>query len=172
MAAKWFDSNPARSHGQLETELWLVSRSCDTNQKLNKKTDVFPQTLAGEDDSRKSHESSGWPRLQTFILPSHEGSTWNLASFGQAVSKEKKLENVNLYFVVKVGKVWVSDLEHSNKFSFPTSMGASYEIWLQSACGFWAKEVWKCWIWVTLDEDQWMTMTFDIHKGSYTHLVD
>ena len=38
--------------------------------------------------------------------------------------------------------------------------------------GFWAEEVWKCWVWVTLDEAQWMTMTFDIHKGSCTHLVD
>ena len=38
--------------------------------------------------------------------------------------------------------------------------------------GFWAKEVWKCWIWVTLDEGQWMTLIFDIHKDSCTHLVD
>ena len=33
---------------------------CDTNQKRYKKTDFFPQTLAGEDDSRlKSCEKSG-----------------------------------------------------------------------------------------------------------------
>ena len=38
--------------------------------------------------------------------------------------------------------------------------------------GFWAKEVWKCWIHVTLDKGQWMTLTFDIHKGSCTHLVE
>ena len=37
---------------------------------------------------------------------------------------------------------------------------------------FWAKEVWICWISVTLDEVQWMTLTFDIHNGSCTHLVD
>ena len=37
---------------------------------------------------------------------------------------------------------------------------------------FWGKEVLKCWIWVTLDKGQWMTMTFDIHKGSCTNLVD
>ena len=29
-----------------------VTRLCDTNQKHKKKTDVFPQTLAGKDDSR------------------------------------------------------------------------------------------------------------------------
>ena len=53
------DSNLARSHDQLESELWLVSRLYDTNQKRNKKSDVFPQTVAGEDDSRlKSHERS------------------------------------------------------------------------------------------------------------------
>ena len=38
--------------------------------------------------------------------------------------------------------------------------------------GFWAKEDWKCWSWVTLDEVQWMTLIFDIHNGSCTHLVD
>ena len=37
---------------------------------------------------------------------------------------------------------------------------------------FWAKQDWKCWIWVTLDEVQWMTLAFDIHNGSCTHLVD
>ena len=44
--------------------------SCDwCHQKRNKKTDVFPQTLAGEDDSRlKSRERSGWPRLKVFKI--------------------------------------------------------------------------------------------------------
>ena len=37
-----------------------VARLCDTNQKYNKKTDVFPQALAGEDDFRlKPRESLG-----------------------------------------------------------------------------------------------------------------
>ena len=41
---------------------------CHTSQKRNKKTDVFPQTLAGEDDSRlKSRERSGWTRLGRFL---------------------------------------------------------------------------------------------------------
>ena len=37
-----------------------------------------------------------WPRpfYQTFVPPSHGGSTYNLASIGQAVSKEKEFENV------------------------------------------------------------------------------
>ena len=34
------------------------------------------------------------------------------------------------------------------------------------------KEVLKCWIWVTLDKGQWMALTFDIHKGSCTNLVN
>ena len=34
------------------------------------------------------------PSEQTFVLPSHGGSTWNLASIGLAISKEKKFENV------------------------------------------------------------------------------
>ena len=38
--------------------------------------------------------------------------------------------------------------------------------------GFSGKEVWKCWIWVTLDQGQWMTLTFDFHIGSCTHLVN
>ena len=38
--------------------------SCDWCQKRNKKTDIFPKTVAGEDDSRlKSRERSGWTRL-------------------------------------------------------------------------------------------------------------
>ena len=39
-------------------------------------------------------------------------------------------------------------------------------------CGFLGKEVWKCWNWVIFDDGQWMTLTFDIHTGSCTHLVD
>ena len=34
------------------------------------------------------------PFEHDFIPPSHGGSIWNLASIGQAVSKEKKFENV------------------------------------------------------------------------------
>ena len=38
--------------------------------------------------------------------------------------------------------------------------------------GFSGKEDWKCWIWVALDKGQWMTLTFDIHIGPCTHLVN
>ena len=36
----------------------------------------------------------------------------------------------------------------------------------------WEKEIWKCWIWVTLDQGQWITLTFDIHIGSCNYLVN
>ena len=36
---------------------------------------------------------------------------------------------------------------------------------------FLGKEVLKCWIWVTLDQGQWMTLAFDIYVGLCTHLV-
>ena len=35
------------------------------------------------------------PFEQTFVPPSQGGSTWNLASIGQVVSKEKMFENVD-----------------------------------------------------------------------------
>ena len=34
--------------------------------------------------------------------------------------------------------------------------------------GFSGKEASKCWNWVTLLQGQWMTLTFDIHIGSWT----
>ena len=34
------------------------------------------------------------PFVLTFITPSNDGFTWNLASIGQAVSKNKTFENV------------------------------------------------------------------------------
>ena len=55
----------------------------------------------------------------------------------------------------------------------PISHGGS--IWNLASIGlsvFWGKEVLKSWIWVTLDQVQWMTLTFDIHIGSCTHLVN
>ena len=51
-------------------------------------------------------------------------------------------------------------------------MEAPYKIWLQSVQQFPRKKKWKCWIWETLDQGQWMTLTFDIHIGSWTHLVN
>ena len=48
------------------------------------------------------------PFEQTFIPPSHGGSTWNLVSIGLAVSKEKKFENGNLS---DFGPRWMNDLD-------------------------------------------------------------
>ena len=35
-----------------------------------------------------------------------------------------------------------------------------------ASCFSWGKEVWKCWIWVTLDKGQWMTLTLVCHISS------
>ena len=58
-----------------------------------------------------------WPRPfeQTFILPFHEGSTWNLASIGLAISKENKFENVNLS---DLGPGSMNDLDHWHSYKF------------------------------------------------------
>ena len=60
------------------------------------------------------------PFEQTFIPPSHGGSTWNLASIGQAVSKEKKFENVNLRELGPMSMydldLWYSQLTASTNF--------------------------------------------------------
>ena len=48
----------------------------------------------------------------------------------------------------------------------PHPMDAPHEIWLQLAQRFLKKRSLKCWIWETLDEGQWLTLTFDIQKGS------
>ena len=37
---------------------------------------------------------------------------------------------------------------------------------------FRGKEIWKCWIWVTLDDGQWMLLTLSSHKLSCIHLFD
>ena len=37
---------------------------------------------------------------------------------------------------------------------------------------FIGKEVWKCWIWVTLGKGQWMTLILGCLKSSCTHLFD
>ena len=59
---------------------------------------------------------------------------------------------------------WSCGPEHLNTFSSQHPMEAPYEIWLQTKPSVsWGKEVWNCWIWVTLDKGQWMTLTFDVH---------
>ena len=90
--------------------------------------------------------------------------------------------------VYQVSKSWASWFRRRRFLKFFTIYGHGHVTWniwtnfhspwrlhmkfgFSRPNGFWA-EVWKCWIWVTLDEDQWMTLTNDIHKGSCTHLVD
>ena len=54
---------------------------CDTNQKRNKKTNVFPQTLAGEVESRlKSHERSGLTETMVNCLFTDLGTTRHIAN--------------------------------------------------------------------------------------------
>ena len=60
------------------------------------------------------------------------------------------------YHIWTWGPYWSCDLDHLNKFSFPYPMKSS---------------VWN-WIWVTLDQGHWMTLTFNIHIGSCTQLVN
>ena len=67
---------------------------------------------------------------------------------------------------------WSCDLDHLNELSFHYPMEDPHQIWLQSAQQFLRKEVWKCWFWATLVQGQWMTLTFDIHIRSCTHLVN
>ena len=57
-------------------------------------------------------------------------------------------------------------------FIIPCHGGSTWNFGFSGPSGLWGKEVWKCYIWVHLDEGQWMTLTFDSHKGSCTHLVD
>ena len=66
---------------------------------------------------------------------------------------------------------WSCDLEHLNNFhpNIPWRLNMKFGFNRPSVY-FLGKQVWKCWIWVTLDK--WMTLTFDIHKDSCTALVD
>ena len=50
-------------------------------------------------------------------------------------------------------------------------MEAPHKIWLQSAKQFLRKKYKKILIWVTLEQGQWMTLTF-VHIGSGNHLVN
>ena len=71
--------------------------------------------------------------------------------------------------------MWSGKFEH---FFIQTSHGGS--IWNLASNGlgfflfvfFFGKEVWKSWIWLTLDKGQWMTLTLGCHKSSCTHLFD
>ena len=113
------ESDLARSHDQPEIELWLVSNFCVTTiRNITRKlmfsqnprwrrrfsSEVPREVLVTETTSRQidvlmfiSYIDIAailvrWPRpLKQTIVPLYqEGFTWNLISFGQAVSTEKK----------------------------------------------------------------------------------
>ena len=69
---------------------------------------------------------------------------------------------------------WSFDPETFENTFIPTSHGGS--TWNLASNGqvffFLGKDVWKCWIWVTLDKGQWMALTLGCHKLSCTHLFD
>ena len=68
--------------------------------------------------------------------------------------------------------ILVRDPTHLHKFSFPFSLKLSYELWFQIAQLFLRKTSFYFEIWVTFDQGQRMTLTFDTHSTSLTHLVE
>ena len=48
------------------------------------------------------------PVEQTFILPSHGGSIWNLTLIGPVVSKEKMFENVDIHTYTRMTEAYLS----------------------------------------------------------------
>ena len=66
---------------------------------------------------------------------------------------------------------WSCDPTHLYKFSFLFSLKLSYEIWFQIAQLFMRKTSFNFEIWMTFDQGQRMTLTFDTHSRSLTHLA-
>ena len=63
-------------------------------------------------------------------------------------------------------------LNHLYKFSFLFPLKFSYELWFQIALLFLGKKTsFNFEIWVTFDQGQRMTLTFDTHSTSLTHLA-
>ena len=57
------------------------------------------------------------------------------------------------------------------KFSFLFPLKLSYELWFQIALMFLRKTSFNFEIWMTFDQGQRMTLTFDTHSTSLTHLA-
>ena len=66
---------------------------------------------------------------------------------------------------------WSCDPTHLYKFSFPFSLKLSYELWFQIAKLVLRKTSFNFEIRVTFDQGQRMTLTFDTHSTSLTHLA-
>ena len=64
---------------------------------------------------------------------------------------------------------WSCDPNNLNKLSLPHPKETPHKIWLQSTKWLLRNRSLKI---LNLDQGLRLTLTFDIHKGSYTHLVD
>ena len=86
------------------------------------------------------------------------------------VPKKERFEG--FYHIWAWTPSWSCDPEHLNKYSSQHPWRPNMKFGFKRPCVFLGKEFWKCWIWVTLDKGQWMTLTLDCHKSSCTHLFD
>ena len=77
-----------------------------------------------------------------------------------------------LYHIWAWRPSWSCDLDHLNTFISPIPLRLHMKFGFNRSSCFSGKEIWKCWIWMTLDQGQWMILTFDIHIGPCTHLVN
>ena len=67
---------------------------------------------------------------------------------------------------------WSCDPNHLYKFSFPFSHKLSNELWFQITQRFLRKTSFNFEIWVIFDLGQRMTLAFDTHSTSLTHLAE
>ena len=129
---------------------------------------------------------------KSIILQKQKGPNWHYRKIGQGQSRviiwtnlvvlEYPMLHTNFQghrlfgsreedYLTRYGRGYVTWTIWTN-FPFPHPMKAPHEIWLQSAYRFLRKRSLKMWIWVTLDQGQSVILTFDIHIGSRTHLVN
>ena len=107
---------------------------------------------------------------QTWLYASAWCCILSFKDIGQRVPKKKIFKR--FYHLWSWRPFWSCALDHLNKFQLPLRMEVSHEIWLRMA--LWdLREMFEIdEIWVTLDKDQWMTLTLDTHKSSCTHSFD
>ena len=117
--------------------------------------------------SQGQHRFITWTNLVVLKYPCCK-STFKV--IGLLVTERKNFSCV--YHIWAWRPFWSCYLDHLNKLSFPIPYRIHIKFGFNRPSGFSGKEVWKCWIWVTLVQGQWMTLTFDKHTGSCTHLVN
>ena len=72
-----------------------------------------------------------------------------------------------------MGPCWSCDPNHLYKFSFPLfSHKLPHELWFQITQLFLRKASFNFEIWVIFDQGQRLTLTFDTHSTSLTHLAE